>query len=139
MAITGHSYTERVTRWQVLVENLKGVEGLEHIAADLRQLEERLAEARGLENKMEDLRAEFRTLTARAPKLVTEGDTLRSRIGAGLHSKYGFTSETLFKFGFKPRRPPRRRSKKETPEASKTAPTVPAGAEEPVKVQSQES
>ena len=131
MAITGHSFTERVTRWQVLAENLKGAEGLDHIAADLQLLEERLAEARGLENKMEDLRSQFRTLTARARKLVTEGDTLRSRIGASLQSKHGFTSETLLKYGIKPRRVPRRRSKK--PEAGTTPPAAQAGAEEPVK------
>ena len=136
MAITGNSFTERVTRWQVLVENLRQAEGLSHIAADQQQLEERLAEARGLENKLEDLRSQFRAHTARARKLVLEGDSLRARIGASLQSKHGFTSEALIKYGIKPRRVPRRRSKKLDPGA--TPGTVVTGPAPVVKAQAAE-
>ena len=41
-------------------------------------------------------------------KLARDGEKLRSRLGAHLQAKFGFTSEALVKFGFKPRRIPHR-------------------------------
>ena len=120
MAINGNSLSERVTRWQVVVENLREGEGFNHIAADLQRLEERIAEARTVQNQLEDLRSQFRAQTARVRKLAIEGDSLRARIGASLRSKHGFTSEALIKYGFKPLRVPRRRPK--TPGAVVTGP-----------------
>ena len=120
MAAKGNSFAERFARWQVMADNLREVEGFAHITADHQLLQERLAEARVLEGRVEDLRSQFRAVTARMRKLAAEGDTIRGRIGANLQGRYGFTSETLIRYGVTPRRPPRRRSKKETPEEVKT-------------------
>jgi hypothetical protein len=46
--------------------------------------------------------------------LAAQAEKLRSRLAAGLHSKYGFTSETLLKFGVKLRKVPRRKTCGET-------------------------
>jgi hypothetical protein len=115
MAAKGNSFAERFARWQVMADNLREVEGFAHVTADHQLLQERLAEARVLEGRVEDLRSQFRAVTARMRKLATEGDTIRGRIGANLQGRYGFTSEALIRYGVTPRRPPRRRSKKETP------------------------
>ena len=114
MAAKGNSFAERFARWQVMADNLREVEGLDHVAADHQLLQERLAEARVLEGRVEELRSQFRAVTARMRKLATEGDTVRGRIGANLQGRYGFGSEELIRFAVAPRRPPRRRSKKET-------------------------
>ncbi len=120
MAINGNSLSERITRWQVLAQNLRESEGLDHVAPDLQQLEERMAEARNVQNLLEDLRSQLRAQAARVRKLAIEGDSIRARIGASLRSKHGFTSEALIKYGLKPRRVPRRRPK--TPAAVVTGP-----------------
>lgn len=114
MAAKGNSFAERFARWHVVVDNLKQIpEGLEHVAADQQLLEQQLGEANALQTRLEDLRSQFRVATARIRKLAAEGDSNRSRIGANLQGKYGFTSETLLRYGFNPRRVPRRRSQKE--------------------------
>jgi len=115
MAATGHSFAERFARWELMIENLKDTEGVGHLAADQAILAAQLAEARSLEAKLEDLRAQFRTVTARMRRLAVEGDTSRARIGASLQGKFGFGSETLIRYGVKLRRPPRRRPKQQTP------------------------
>ena len=47
-------------------------------------------------------------------QIAARGDRLRRRIGAGLNCRFGFGSETLLKFGFRPRRPPVRKAGRET-------------------------
>ncbi|HEX5760730.1 MAG TPA: hypothetical protein VF121_16195 [Thermoanaerobaculia bacterium] len=128
MAAKGHSFAERFARWQVLVDNLKDAEGLGHITGDHQQLEQQLVEARTLESRVEDLRSQARTLNSRMKKLANDGDALRSRLGANLQGKFGFTSETLIKYGFKPRRVPRRRPKNEGPVVAPPARSAQVGA-----------
>jgi hypothetical protein len=122
MAATGQSFAERFARWDLLLNHLKQTEGLPHLASDQQQLEELLTEARSLEVKQEGARGESRKMNARLRAISIEGDTLRSRIGAKLQGEYGFRSEELIRFGFKPRQVPRRRAKTEP------APVQPAPA-----------
>jgi len=110
MAAKGQSYAEKLSRWDLLVTNAK-LESVQvpHLADDLAALENLLTQARGIQNRQEDLRSQAQSLNADLRKLAVEGEKLRGRLGASMQGKFGFTSETLVKFGFKPRRPPRRR------------------------------
>ncbi|HEY0783708.1 MAG TPA: hypothetical protein VGE98_14715 [Thermoanaerobaculia bacterium] len=122
--------SERITRWDTLVTNLKtGINDLPHLADDLKALDGLLAQARALESQQEDLRSQARKATATLRDLGKQGDTVRARLGANLRGKFGFTDETLIKFGFKPRPIVRRKSKKgtaTTPAPATPAPTTPA-------------
>ena len=138
MAARGRSFAERFSRWQVLVNNLKDTEGFGHVSDELANLERLLGEVRTLENQKDDLRSQVRVINARLASLAREGDGLRSRLGANIQGKFGRASETVIRFGFEPRRFPRRRSKREleleraaqaAAEAAETQ--VPAGAATP--------
>jgi hypothetical protein len=113
MAARGQTLAERFARWQVLVGNLKEEDGLPHVAEEQQRLEALLTEARALENRKDEMRSEVRTINARLRALSRQGDELRSRVGFNLKGKFGVTSETLIRFGFEPKRIPRRRSKVE--------------------------
>ena len=128
MAIKGNSLSERVTRWDTLVTNLKSeVAALPHVADDLKSLEDLLTQARALESQQQDLRSQARKATSTLKSLGQQGDAVRSRLGANLRGKFGFTDEALIKFGFKPRAIVRRKSKKVTdPAPEPTAPATPA-------------
>jgi hypothetical protein len=122
MIATGQSFAERFARWDLLLSQLKQTQGLTHLAEDQRRIEELLAEARTLEVEQEGLRGASRKITARLRVISKEGDTLRSRVGAKLQGEYGFRSEELIRFGFKPRQIPRRRKKEEPPPPGTTPP-----------------
>jgi hypothetical protein len=109
MAAKGQSFAEKFSRWGVTVSNLKDqVEAMPHIAPDLTQLEQMLAQARELESRQEDLRGQVRELNAQLRDLTKGGERIRGRLRASLQGKFGFTSDALVKFGFKPQRIPRR-------------------------------
>jgi len=109
MAARGQSFAEKFSRWGVTVGNLKDqVEAMPHIASDLTQLEQMLTQARDLESRQEDLRGQVRELNSQLRNLTKEGEKVRGRLRASLQGKFGFTSEALVKFGFKPQRIPRR-------------------------------
>jgi hypothetical protein len=120
------SFTERYARWQVLVANLKQCDGLVHIDGQRDQLEQLLGEAQTLENLKTSLRAQLQGITARLREISRQGDSLRSRLGAGLQWKFGFSSEQLIRFGFAPRQIPRRRKSKEAAEIEAAAVDPPA-------------
>ena len=124
MAVTGFSLSERFSRWQVLVNNLKEVGSNPHVADELAELEALLGEARPLQDKQEHFRAQAREVTKQLEAIAARGDNLRGRMGAVLQGKLGFTNEGLIRFGFKPRRPPRRRPKVTPPPETKAAPAA---------------
>ena len=77
-------------------------------------------------------------INAQLRVLSKDGDGLRTRLGANLQGKFGFTSETLIRYGFEPRRFTRRRTKREieleeAAQAAAQSPEtqVPAGAATP--------
>jgi len=117
MAVTGNSSSERTTRWDVLVTNLKPeLSGMPHVADDLKKLEDMLTEARTLETQREDLRSQAQKATGQLKQVLRDGDKLRTRLGSNLKGKLGFSDETLVKYGFRPRSTTVRRRKKEDPQ-----------------------
>jgi hypothetical protein len=121
MAASGNSNAERVARWDTLVNNLEpAVADIPHLSGTLAELKAVLIEARDLTYKQDQLRAEAQNNNAVLSDLVKRGDKIRGRLGAGLQFNYGFTSEMLLKYGFRPRRPPVRKKKGETPSAAAT-------------------
>jgi hypothetical protein len=104
MAAKGQSYAEKHSRWQVLITNAKpGVQDLPHIEPDVTALEQKLGDVRALESKQEDLRSQVRDLVKQIRDATREGEKIRARLGSALKGKYGFESDALVKFGFKPR------------------------------------
>ncbi len=126
MDAKGQSTSDRLGRWTVTVTNTKEhLDEVPYLADDLAAMEEKLAKARALESLQESLRSEAQATSKTLREVVSEGEKLRARLGAGLRAKYGFTSETLIKFGFRPRRIPRRKKQeveKPPPEGQGTAP-----------------
>ena len=110
MAVLGNSLSERISRWQVLISNLKEDPSvLPHVADDLAQLEAQLRRVRALQDRYEHFRAQAREVNRELTRVAAEGDTVRGRIGANLKGKFGFTSEALIRYGFKPHPKSRRR------------------------------
>ncbi len=70
-----------------------------------------------LESRQDDLRSQSQDNTKKMKTLAAQADNLRGRMAAAMQSKYGFTSQTLLKFGVKIRKVPRRQAaaKKEPP------------------------
>src|SRR5436305_13160392 len=110
MAIRGNSSSERTTRWDVLLTNVKpSLSDMPHVADDFKVLEALLLQARALETQREDLRSQARSASGQLVKALTEGDKVRARMGSTLKGKFGFTDATLVKYGFKPISTVRRR------------------------------
>ena len=125
MAITGFSMSERFTRWQLLANNLKEAGVTNLVDDELVQLDSLLVEARGLLERQEQARAQARAIRKQLVDIAQRGDSVRSRMGAVLQGKIGFTSQELIRYGFTPRRVPRRRPKPKQPEGEQQTP--PAG------------
>jgi len=109
MAITGQSRSERFSRWQLLVNNLKESAALPHVTEEIAQLEALLAEARALQNRYEHFRTQAREVQVELTRLGRTGDAVRGRLGANLRGKLGFSSESLMRYGYKPQPVTRRR------------------------------
>ncbi|HEV2856522.1 MAG TPA: hypothetical protein VHC97_27290 [Thermoanaerobaculia bacterium] len=126
MAAKGQSLAEKLSRWGVTASNLKEhLEEMPHVAPDLEAMDKVISEARTLESQLESLRGQAREAGARLQEMARDGEKLRSRLRAHLQAKFGSTSENLLKFGFRPRRSPRRAR---TPEAPGTEGPVAAPA-----------
>jgi len=126
MAAKGFSFSERLSRSSVLVTNAKEhLAEVPFLADDVAALDRLVQDGRALESRQDDLRSQFQENTKKMKTLASEADKLRSRLAAGLQSKYGFTNETLLKFGVKLRRPPRRKA------AAKPVPPSPNPAPSP--------
>lgn len=104
MVAKGQSYAEKHSRWQVLITNAKpNVQDMPHIEPDVTALEQKLGDVRALESKQEDLRSQVRDLVKQIQVATKEGEKIRGRLGSALKGKYGFESDALVKYGFKPR------------------------------------
>ncbi len=123
MAANGQTLVARISRWETLVTKLEpDLSDMPHLAADISQLKEILRKSREFEAHQDFLRSQAQETTATRQSLVAEGDRLRRRIGASLQWKHGFGSETLLKFGFRPRRQPARAKRRETPALKNVSP-----------------
>jgi hypothetical protein len=131
MAAKGFSFAERLSRSTVMVTNVKAnLSEVPYLTDGLTELEQLVGEGRALESRQDDLRSQAQENTKKMKVLISQVDKLRSLLAAGLKSKYGFTSETLLKFGVKVHRLPRRKAATKpvpppTPEPSPT-PQIPA-------------
>ncbi|HSS77534.1 MAG TPA: hypothetical protein VLV54_12415 [Thermoanaerobaculia bacterium] len=123
MAAKGFSFAEKMSRNAVMVTNGKAsLPEVPHLTDDVTELERLVGEGRVLESRQDELRSQSQDNTKRMKTLASQADKLRARLAAGMQSKYGFTSETLLKFGVKLRKVPRRKAgtKSETPPAATT-------------------
>jgi len=131
MAAKGFSFAERLSRSAVMVTNVKeNLSEVPHLTDEVTELERMLGEGRAFESRQDDLRSQAQDNTKKMKVLISQMDKLRSRLAAGLKSKYGFTSETLLKFGVKVHRLPRRKAATKTAPAPTPEPTpqIPATA-----------
>jgi hypothetical protein len=127
MAAKGQSLAGKFSRWGVTVSNLRDhLADMPHVTADVTEMDRMLTDARTLESRQEDLRGQAREVGAQLQELVKEGEKLRSRLRSHLQAKFGPTSETLLKFGFRPRRIPRRTRAVEKPASEASSPAVAA-------------
>jgi hypothetical protein len=125
MAAKGSARSDKMSRWGVTISNLRErLDEFPHVSGDLDEMERKLGRGRELESRLEALRGEAREVGAELRKVASEGEKLWFRLGAHLKAKYGFTSESLVRFGFRPRRIPRR------PAAKPEEPTTPPPAGE---------
>ena len=126
MAARGFSFAAKSSRWSVLVTNIRSIlPDVSYLADDVTSLEGLVGEGRVLESRQDELRSQFQENTKKMRTLASEADKLRSRLAAGLQSKYGFDNETLLRFGLKLRRPPRRKpAEKPVPPPDTTTPTT---------------
>ena len=125
MAAKGQSLAEKLSRWEVTASNLKEhLEEMPHVAPDLEAMDKALSEARTLESQLEAIRGQAREVGARLQALAKDGEKLRSRLRSHLQAKFGPTSESLVKFGFRPRRTPSRTRTEETPPPESPGPVV---------------
>ncbi|HEX3551944.1 MAG TPA: hypothetical protein VIA62_01800 [Thermoanaerobaculia bacterium] len=124
MAAKGFSFSERLSRSSVLVTNAKEhLTEVPFLADDIAALDRLVQDGRALESRQDDLRSQSQENTKKMKLLASQADKLRSRLSAGLQSKYGFANETLLKFGVKLRRPPRRKAAAKPVPPPTTAPT----------------
>jgi hypothetical protein len=127
MAAKGFSFAERMSRSAVMVTNAKAnLPEVPYLTEDVAALEQLVADGRALESRKDDLRSQSQDHTKKMRTLAAQADKLRARLAAGMQSKYGFTSETLLKFGVKLRKVPHRKAA-----AKKVPPAVPAPASSP--------
>lgn len=126
MAARGSARSAKLSRWGVTVGNLRAnLEQFPHISPDLEEMEKMLSQGRELESRLDALNGQWREVAAELRALTDQGEKLRARLGAHLKAKYGFTSETLVRYGFRPMSINRRRA------APKPEPTPPPAGEEP--------
>lgn len=104
MASNDRSLSGRITRWRVLFQNTR------EILPEVPHLEGDLQELWGISEEVSALRAErmaqersLRETTLKIRKLAKKGDSIRSRIGAGLKARFGFDAILLIQCGFTPR------------------------------------
>lgn len=110
MAARGFSFAEKMSRCSVMATNTRqNLSDVPYLADDVTELERMVGEGRVLESRQDELRSQSQDNTKKMKSLASQAEKLRARLGAGLQSKYGFTSETLLKFGLKLRRVPRRK------------------------------
>ena len=75
---------------------------LPHLAGDHAALEPLLAEARSLENRQDQAKAQLREVNQRRIALEKESRALRNRLAAGLRNAFGPDSQKLREFRIQP-------------------------------------
>lgn len=133
MAAKGSARSAKLSRWGTTIDNLRAnLEQFPHISGEIGELEKLLIQGRELESRLDALRGQAQEVGAELRALTDQGEKLRSRLGAHLKAKYGFTSESLVRYGFRPLRIVRARAKPAEPTpppvVEKPAPPAPTAS-----------
>jgi hypothetical protein len=112
-----------ISDWELLnaalQPHLTDMPYLKDMATELQGL---IADAKGMDAKQQDLRGSLQETVRQRQILQKQGGSLHLRLGSMLRGNLGFDNQTLLGFGFKPRRPRR----KKTPAPADTPPPEPA-------------
>jgi hypothetical protein len=135
MATKGNTIPERVSRWKLMTGSLTPLlPEMPYLTEMHTELEATATQLQDLELRHEALKAETREINRLRGELARTGDNLRSRLGAALKTRHGFTSEKLIEFGLQPRRNRGRDTKPRLrrPDSGSTAPAPdkPGGSSE---------
>lgn len=125
MATKGNTIPERVSRWKLMTGGLTPLlPEMPYLTEIHTELEATATQLEELELRHEALKAETREVNRLRGELARTGDNLRSRLGAALKTRHGFTSEKLIEFGLQPRRVRSRDTKPRTrrPVSGSTSP-----------------
>jgi len=99
------SLAQRKSLWTLVVGNSLEILGeLPHLQKEIDELRAVEKEVLALSAKQARYRARSQELTKKLRALGKKGDNLRSRIGASIRGRFGFSHSKLIQFGFKPHR-----------------------------------
>jgi hypothetical protein len=117
----GLSYQKTTAFCELLNSTLKPqLEVLPHLRDDSASLDEVIVELKGLDTEQQALKGRLQEIIHLRQDAERRGQTLRSRIGAQIQGKLGFTNENLHAFGITPRKTTRRRRATKPEEGSST-------------------
>lgn len=106
----GLSFQKTVAYCELLSSTLKPqLEEMPHLKDESENLDALIAELKGLDSQQMALKGRLQEIIHQRQNAERRGQTLRSRIGAQLQGKLGFTNENLVSFGINPRKAGRRR------------------------------
>lgn len=98
-------FANRITNWEMFISNLRPfLPELPFLQPILTQMEAVLTEARDLDSEQEVARGRLQEIVHRRQDLEKLGESLRSRAAAHLKGTYGFSSDSLVRFGVRPRK-----------------------------------
>ena len=99
------SLADRKSRWSLVVGNSHLIlEDMPHIQPEIEELRALEKEILALSVKQARYNAKLREMTRKRSVLAKQADNLRSRIGASIRGKFGFSDTRLIQLGFKPHR-----------------------------------
>jgi len=117
MASIGNSYSDKISRWKVLITKTRDeVAPIPQLAVLHSELESLLTQVEDLEIQQGGMRADLQELNKKRVQILGDGEGLRTRLAAALRATHGFDSERLLEFGIRPRRSRPRRSPTPEPE-----------------------
>ncbi len=114
------TFAKKITEWELLNANLEPhLAAMPHLQEIVTAIQALIVEAKDLDSEQEVARGRLQDIVHRRQGVEKRGETLRSRVAAHLKGSFGFTSDELVKFGFRPRPTgPRKRKAPVTPAAS---------------------
>ncbi len=111
-------FATRVTDWEMFIANLRPfLPEMPFLQVILTEMETVLTEARSLDSEQEAVRGRLQEIVHQRQALEKRGESLRSRAASHLKGAFGFTSDSLVKFGVRPRKTGPRGPRKAKPAA----------------------
>ena len=125
------SLADRKSRWSLVVGNSHLIlEDMPHLQPEIDELRALEKEILTLSTKQARYTSKLRETTLKRRVLAKQADNLRSRIGASMRGKFGFSHMRLIQLGFKPHRS-RHKLERELAALQASGETVPEGAPPP--------